>query len=88
MPEFFKALDDVTASGLVALSPALGVMNPVDSMRLPVLDRAVMHLQAAQLLLKECHWESTAVVARQLFELLVNIEEVQRRPDPQVAWEE
>lgn len=88
MPEYFKVLDTVVASGHAALSSAHGVLSPVDRMRLPVLDRAVMHLQAAQVLLKECHWESAAVVARQLFELLVNIEEVQQRSDPQVAWEE
>lgn len=88
MPEFFKVLDDVVACGLAALSPANGETGSADLMRFPVLDRAVMHLQAARLLLKECHWESTAVVARQLFELIVNIEEIQRRPDPQAAWEE
>lgn len=88
MPEFFKVLDAAIDAGLATLSPETATTIPADEMRLPVLDRAVMHLQAAQMLLKECHWESAAVVARQLFEFLVNIEEIVLRPNSQAAWED
>ena len=47
-----------------------------------VLARALNILEAEQILLPVAHWEAAAGLARQLFELLINVEEIGRSDDP------
>ncbi len=47
-----------------------------------VFVRAINLLKASRTLLAEGHWEVAASVARQLFEILVNVEYLLKQPDP------
>jgi len=86
VPGFFSALDAAIRDGGYGLSAAQGEVSAYDAGRLAIADRGVTILQAARLLLEESHWEAASVVARQLFELLVNTEHLAAQPDTEAAW--
>lgn len=84
---YFVVLDSAIKSGAEALASAQGPVSTVDASRLVLLDRAVTILQASRVLLEEAHWEAASGVARQLFELLVNVEELASQPNTETAWD-
>lgn len=57
----------------------------LDTVRARALDRAFNAVKAARLLLARDHWEFAQPVVRQLFELLVNLEEIARADDSERA---
>lgn len=83
---YFVVLDSAIKAGAAALTEAQGVVSQGQTARLVFLDRAVTILQAGRLLLEEAHWEAASGVARQLFELLVNVEQLAAQPDAESAW--
>jgi len=82
---FFEVLDDLisTSIGLAATTD----LTVADEQRvvLAALNRAVNILEASRVLLAGAHWEAASSQARQLFELLVNLEHISQQPDPQAA---
>lgn len=85
MAGLFRVLDEVVQETRTSL---LGVgESQSDSARFDraVLGRGLNILEAAQILLPVAHWEAASGLARQLFELLVNMEEIGRQADPSEA---
>lgn len=82
----FAALDLVIDDGLRALERNDGRLSASKAGRLAVAMRGATLLQAGRLLLEEGHWEVAAGVARQMFELLINIEHLLAQPDEGAAW--
>ncbi|QYH34583.1 DUF5677 domain-containing protein [Salinibacterium sp. M195] len=82
----FAALDLVIDDGLRALERNNGQVSASKAGRLAVAMRGTTLLQAGQLLLEEGHWEVAAGVARQMFELLINVEHLLAQPDEDAAW--
>jgi len=81
----FQVLDHVileTRTAMLAEQPATTDEARFDR---AVLGRALNILEAVQILLPVAHWEAASGLARQLFELLVNVEEIGRQDDPAVA---
>jgi hypothetical protein len=70
----FQVLRDTARAGDAALSEAVPADDHLARFDRGVLLRGVNALKSARLLLEEMHWEFAAGPARQLFELLVNLE--------------
>lgn len=86
LPGHFATLDvviDDTEGVLAATRPT----SEAECTRIAVGQRALTLLQAARLLLEEGHWEVATGVARQLFEVLLNVEHVLAQSDPASAWD-
>lgn len=86
LPAEFGALDLVIDDSSRALK-RLRSGSPSEVTRLAVGQRMLTMLQGARLLLEEGHWELAAGVARQIFEILVNVENLLNRADVEAAWE-
>lgn len=86
LPAEFGALDLVVDDTLRALSH-LQPGSASEVTRLAVGQRALTMLQGARLLLEEGHWELAVGVVRQMFEILVNVENLLNRADTDAAWE-
>lgn len=86
LPGMFRVLDDVirTAIEQVAATPD-DKMSDEKHFDTAALMRGVNILEASRMLLAVGHWEAASGLARQLFELLVNMEEVARRDDSSAA---
>lgn len=82
---YFVVLDSAIQAGTATLSTAQGQISDGEVARLVLLDRAVTILQAGRLLLEDAHWETASGVARQMFELLVNVEHLAGQPDTEAA---
>lgn len=81
----FRVLDDVRnrTLGLIAESdPELTDLARFDT---AVLNRGINLLEASRLLLAVGHWEAASAMARQMFELLVNMEHIGRQSDREAA---
>lgn len=86
LPAEFEALDQAVEDTLRVLSH-LQPGTPSDVTRLAVGQRALTTLQGARLLLEEGHWELAIGAVRQIFEILVNVENLLNRADADAAWE-
>lgn len=86
LPVEFAALDSVIDDSLDALSN-LQPGSESEVTRLAVGQRALTLLQGARLLLEEGHWELAAGAGRQMFEVLVNLENLLNQSDTEAAWE-
>jgi hypothetical protein len=85
LPTEFDALDlviDDTVRSLNHLQPG----SDSEVTRLAVGHRALLLLQGARLLLEEGHWEFATGAARQVFEVLVNVEHLLNQSDTEAAW--
>ncbi len=81
----FAVLDDVI---LTTVDIALAAED--DGSRMSLFDRAILNhglnlLEASRILLASGHWEVASSAARQLFELLVNMEYIAQQPDRESA---
>lgn len=86
LPAEFDALDaviDDTGDALLRLQPG----SESEVIRLAVAERALTVLHGARLLMEEGHWELAAGAARQLFEVLVNVEHLLNQTDSEAGWE-
>ena len=81
----FRVLDQVIQETRNALLAEPGAASDEARFDRAVLARALNILEAEQVLLPVAHWEAASGLARQLFELLVNIEEISRHDDPSKA---
>jgi hypothetical protein len=81
----FRVLDHVIRETKNALLAEDAVTSDEVRLDRAVLSRALNILEAAQILLSVAHWEAASGLARQLFELLVNAEEIGRQDDPAEA---
>jgi hypothetical protein len=81
----FRVLDHVIRETRNALLIEQPVSSDAARFDCAVLGRALHILEATQLLLPVAHWEAASGLARQLFELLVNVEEIGRQDDPAEA---
>jgi Family of unknown function (DUF5677) len=70
----FETLKDAAATGDAALSQPVPAGDDLARFDRGILLRGVNALKSARLLLEAMHWEFAAGPARQLFELLVNLE--------------
>lgn len=86
MPAFFAVLDAAIKGAHEALASAEGPVSVIGAAKLAVAMRGLTLLQAGRLLLMEGHWETASGVARQLFELLVDIEYLVSHDDVNSAW--
>jgi len=83
---FFKVVDDITAA-----ADAAAVTGDEEPTRTGIFSRAVFVrginlLKASRILLAQGHWEVAASAARQLFELLVNMEYLAAQKDEEATW--
>lgn len=78
----FRVLDDVIEETRNALLVEPWATSDDARFDRAVLARALNILEAEQILLPVAHWEAASGLARQLFELLLNVEEIGRHDDP------
>jgi hypothetical protein len=78
----FRVLDSVIQETRNVLLAEPAVTSDEVRFDRAVLNRALNILEASQILLSVAHWEAASGLARQLFELLVNAEELGRQDDP------
>jgi hypothetical protein len=81
----FHVLDDVIQETRSALLAEPWPESDEARFDRAVLARALNILEAEQILLPVAHWEAASGLARQLFELLVNVGEIGRHDDPAEA---
>jgi hypothetical protein len=85
LPGLFRVLDEVIRETRRSLLAEESVTSDEVRFDRAVLGRALNILEATQILLPVAHWEAASGLARQLFELLVNVEEIGRQDDPAEA---
>jgi hypothetical protein len=85
LADMFRVLDDVIEETRNALLMEPRATSDEARFDRAVLARALNILEAEQILLPVAHWEAASGLARQLFELLVNVEEIGRNDDPAQA---
>lgn len=81
----FDLLHEIALAGEAALVGTLNAIEPPVRFDLSVLMRASNTLKGIRILLESSHWELASAGARQLFELLVNIEYIGSKPDREKA---
>lgn len=82
-PEYFDIVDDVV-NKLVEWIHTKGLAphkNALAFVKTLTIVRAFNLYKSINLLLRTDHWEDAAIIARSLFELLLNLEEVLREED-------
>jgi hypothetical protein len=77
----FALLDDVITKADAALLTTETPTQPLVRFDVAMLQRGINTLKAARLLTEHGHWEFGATVARQLYELLVNMEYLAAQPN-------
>ncbi len=77
----FDLLEGIALAGEAVLIRTPNAIEPPVRFDLSVLMRAINTLKGVRILLESSHWELASAGARQLFELLVNIEYIGSRPD-------
>lgn len=85
MPLVFDALDTLIDLGLAAGQEIRPPEAPIEHVRLRMFDRGFNCLKGTKTLLEGDHWELGAAVCRQLFEMVVNLEEIEKSNDPDDA---
>lgn len=86
LPGCFVALRLAIGDVGRALDDQQGPASPVDVAKLSIVTRALVILQAAHLLLEEGHWEVASGAARQLYELVLNVDYIVTSVDTDAAW--
>lgn len=81
----FRVLDHVIVETRTAMLAEPSVTSDEARFDRAVLGRALNIMEAVQILLPVAHWKAASGLARQLFELLVNVEEIGRQDDPAFA---
>lgn len=81
----FKVIDEVTAAADAAIGRVEGPASATHQFDLALYLRGVNALKAVRLLTGEAHWEIAAGPARQLFELVLAAEELNRAADREHA---
>lgn len=76
-----KILEDMVAVGHQAALTIEDAEQPSARFDLAIFMRAINGVKSISLLLEQAHWENAAAVARQLFDMLVNVEHLGRLPD-------
>ena len=82
LPGFFQLLENVTRTADRACAARPDQLTRADVFDIAVFVRAINLLKASRTLLADGHWEVATSATRQLFELLVNMEYLTTRPDP------
>ena len=87
MKPMLDLLDEVTRAG----DRDAGLFGPIspgeEQFDFAIMNRGINILKAVSLLAENGHWEMAAAPNRQLFELLLNLEEINRQPDRGAALE-
>jgi hypothetical protein len=81
----FDLLEEIALAGEAVLVGTPNAIEPPVRFDLSVLMRAINTLKGIRILLESSHWELASAGARQLFELLVNIEYIGSKPDREKA---
>jgi hypothetical protein len=81
----FQTLKDAAAAGDSALSQPVPAGDDLACFDRGILLRSVNALKSARLLLEAMHWEFAAGPARQLFELLINLEHLNAQANREQA---
>jgi Family of unknown function (DUF5677) len=81
LPDLFPALSAVCDLSFVTLMSTIQPRGQLEFLHVATFDRAFNTLKGVKLLLENDHWELAAPLVRQLFELLVNLEEIHRSPN-------
>lgn len=81
----FDLLEEIALAGEAVLVGTPNAIEPPVRFDLSVLMRAINTLKGVRILLESSHWELASAGARQLFELLVNIEYIGSKPDREKA---
>lgn len=85
MADLFEVLDDLIDTSETSISASKGSDVPGEKFEYDILARGMLGLKSARLLLEAGFWEYATPIARQLFELLVNIEHVNSFGDHAMA---
>jgi hypothetical protein len=85
LPRTFAVLDAVTAGADAALGRCPDDGDALRRCDLAVYVRGVNALKSARALLEDAHWETASGPARQLFELVVNMEHLAAKADRSAA---
>lgn len=85
LPAFFVVLDEVTSTADRTAMDRNTELSHLEHFDLAIYMRATNLLKASRSLLENGHWEVAASAARQVFELLVNMEYVAAHPDRESA---
>jgi hypothetical protein len=81
LKSLFRVFDDISAHTDHILRELPAPVEHLTMFDAGVLMRALNTLKSIRILLEQAHWELASAGARQLFELLVNIEYLTRMPD-------
>jgi len=85
LPGTFETLKDAAAAGDEVLSQPVSAGDDLARFDRGILLRGVNALKSARLLLEAAHWEFASGPARQLFELVVNVEHINAQADRERA---
>jgi hypothetical protein len=77
----FAVLDDIIHTTVQLLAESAYEGSELSAFDRAILNRGLNMLEASRTLLANGHWEVAAAPARQLFELLVNMEYLAQQPD-------
>lgn len=81
LEDLFAIMEEVTRSADYRAATFSGQLNESARFDFAFLVRGINALKAGRLLLEQGHWEFAAGVARQLFEMVVNLEHIAGQPD-------
>lgn len=85
LPELFRVLTDVVTAADKSMQRTELTDRQLSTFDLAIFVRGTNALKSARVLLEHAHWEAAAMLVRQLFELLVNMEYLADRPDRRAA---
>lgn len=83
--DLFRLLKEIAVAGEDVLVGTPEAIQPQVRFDLSILMRAINTLKGIRILLEDSHWELASAGARQLFELLVNVEYIASKPDREKA---
>jgi hypothetical protein len=85
LKSLFKVFDEIINGCNKSLIGTPNPLSPIVRFDAAVLLRGLNTLRSIRILLEQAHWELASAGARQLFELLVNMEHLNSRPDREEA---
>ena len=83
--DLFGLLKEIALAGEAVLVGTPNAIEPLVRFDLSILMRAINTLKGIRILLEDSHWELASAGARQLFELLVNVEYIASKSDREKA---
>lgn len=85
LPTEYGHLESLVDAVYAAWPQFGGPTSALQHLQLKFFDRAFNVVKGIMILLEQSHWELAAPLVRQIFEMILNLEEIERGNDPDVA---